>query len=173
MRKLVIIVMGIILLGCKSQQTLQEDKKSARIEIDLMLNSWHKAAAEANFNDYFNALTDDAIFIGTDATENWNKQQFISFAKPYFDKGKAWNFKALERHVYFSSDMKMAWFDELLNTQMKICRGSGVLVLDANRNWKIKHYVLSMTIPNDNVDEVVKIKSILEDKEIEKLNKRN
>jgi hypothetical protein len=56
----------------------------------------------------------------------------------------------------------MAWFDELLNTQMKICRGSGVLVL-IDGKWKIKHYVLSMTIPNDNVDEVVKIKAPIED----------
>ena len=54
---------------------------------------------------------------------------------------------------------------------MKICRGSGVLVADTNGNWKIKHYVLSMTVPNDNTDEVVKIKSLIEDKEIEKLKK--
>nr|WP_298659982.1 nuclear transport factor 2 family protein [uncultured Flavobacterium sp.] len=171
MRKLISVVLGVLLFGCKSQQTTQEDKKLASYEIDLLLNSWHKAAAEANFNDYFNAMTDDAIFIGTDATENWNKPAFIKFAKPYFDKGKAWNFTALERHVYFSSDMKMAWFDELLNTQMKICRGSGVLVDQGNGQWKIKHYVLSMTIPNENVDEIVKVKSILEDKEIEKLKK--
>ena len=117
-------------------------------------------------------LTEDAIYIGTDATENWNKQEFIKFAKPYFDRGRAWNFTALERNIYFSSDMKTAWFDELLNTQMKICRGSGVLVDEGNGNWKIKHYVLSMTIPNDNTDEVVKIKSLLEDTEIEKLTKQ-
>jgi hypothetical protein len=64
----------------------------------------------------------------------------------------------------------MAWFDELLNTQMKICRGSGVLVF-INGKWKIKHYVLSMTIPNDNVDEVVKIKAPIEDDLIAKLKK--
>jgi hypothetical protein len=40
---------------------------------------------------------------------------------------KAWSF-ALERHIYFDKTGKTAWFDELLNTQMKICRGSGVLV---------------------------------------------
>jgi len=45
---------------------------------------------------------------------------------------------------------------------MKICRGSGVLV-KINNNWKIKQYVLSMTIPNDNSDEVVKIKAPIED----------
>jgi hypothetical protein len=29
-------------------------------------------------------MTADAIFIGTDATENWNKMQFQAFAKPFF-----------------------------------------------------------------------------------------
>lgn len=96
--------------------------------INTVLDNWHKAAATANFESYFGAMTNDAIFIGTDATENWNKKAFQDFAKPYFDRGKAWSFTALERHIYFSKDGKTAWFDELLNTQMKICRGSGVLV---------------------------------------------
>jgi len=45
---------------------------------------------------------------------------------------------------------------------MKICRGSGVLVLLKGK-WKIKHYVLSMTIPNDNSDAVIKLKTTIED----------
>lgn len=169
MRKIVIILVGLILIGCKSTQP--KNSENVKSEINLVLDNWHKAAAEANFNNYFNVMTEDAIYIGTDPTENWNKQEFIKFSKPYFDRGRAWNFTALERNVYFSSDMKTVWFDELLNTQMKICRGSGVLVVDEKGNWKIKHYVLSMTIPNDNTDEVVKIKSLIEDKEIEKLKK--
>jgi uncharacterized protein YihD (DUF1040 family) len=167
MKKIIVVIIGLVLIGCKSKQATNQINKES--EINLVLNNWHKAAAEANFNNYFNAMTDDAIFIGTDATENWNKPAFIQFAKPYFDKGKAWSFSTLERNIYFSSDKKTAWFDELLNTQMKICRGSGVLVVDKNENWKIKQYVLSMTIPNDHTDEVVKIKSLIEDKEIEKL----
>lgn len=167
MRKIIVVIIGLVVIGCKPKQATNQ--KNQESNINLVLNNWHKAAAEANFNNYFNAMTDDAIFIGTDATENWNKSAFIQFAKPYFDKGKAWKFSALERNVYFSSDKKTAWFDELLNTQMKICRGSGVLVLDEKGNWKIKQYVLSMTIPNDHTDEVVKIKSLIEDKEIEKL----
>lgn len=169
MRKVVIVVIGLVLLGCKSSQP--KNNLNVKAEINLILDNWHKAAGQANFNAYFDVLTEDAIYIGTDPTENWNKDEFIKFSKPYFDKGKAWNFTALERNIYFSSDMKMAWFDELLNTQMKICRGSGVLVRDEKGSWKIKHYVLSMTIPNDNTDEVVKIKSLIEDKEIEKLKK--
>lgn len=131
-------------------------------QIDMTLDDWHKAAAEANYNNYFDALTDDAVFIGTDATENWTKSAFQAYSKPYFDKGKAWSFSALERHVYFSEDKKIAWFDELLDTRMKICRGSGVLVI-VNNQWKIKHYILSMTIPNDATDEVIKIKTPIED----------
>ena len=138
--------------------------------INTLLNNWHKAAANANFNDYFKVLTDDAIYIGTDATENWNKTQFEAFAKPYFDRGKAWSFTALERHIYFSKDKKTAWFDELLNTQMKICRGSGVLIKVKN-TWMIKYYVLSMTIPNETTNEVVKAKTTIEEALIDKLKK--
>lgn len=142
----------------------------AKESITNVLVNWHLAAANANFTDYMSAMTEDAIYIGTDATENWTKQQFMAFAKPYFDKGKAWSFTTLERHIYLSKDQKTAWFDELLNTQMKICRGSGVLI-KVKSGWKIQHYVLSMTIPNDNSNEVIKIKTIIEDKLIEKLGK--
>jgi SnoaL-like domain len=55
-----------------------------------------------------------------------------------------------------------------LNTQMKICRGSGVLV-KLNNDWKIKQYVLSMTIPNEQVDTIVSLKSALETPLIEQL----
>ena len=138
-------------------------------QIAEMLDNWHQAAANAKFDDYMNAMTSDAIYIGTDATENWNKKDFMTFAKPYFDKGKAWSFIALKRNVYIAKDQNVAWFDELLETQMKICRGSGVLV-KVGKEWKIQHYVLSMTIPNDNTNEVIKLKQIIENPLIEKLN---
>jgi ketosteroid isomerase-like protein len=158
----------LILLLLTSTIVFSQKSESDKNDINTTLDNWHKAAANVNFNDYFSVLTDDSIYIGTDATENWNKTQFEAFAKPYFDKGKAWSFTALERHVYFSKDGKMAWFDELLNTQMKLCRGSGVMV-KIKKKWYIKHYVLSMTIPNDTTNEVVKIKAPIEDGLIEKL----
>lgn len=147
-----------------------QNNEASKIVINSTLNNWHKAAADVNFKAYFDVLSDDAIYIGTDATENWNKKAFEAFAKPYFNKGKAWSFKALERHIYFSPDGKMAWFDELLDTHMKICRGSGVM-LKVKNTWKIKHYVLSMTIPNDNTNEVVKTKAPIEDALIDKMKK--
>ena len=163
--KKAILLFSIMLLGSKSfSQNTDSDKK----KINATLDSWHKAAANAEFDNYFSYMTSNGVFIGTDATENWQLDAFKTFSKPYFDKGKAWNFTSLQRNIYFDKSQNTAWFDELLDTQMKICRGSGVLIKEG-KNWKIAHYVLSMTIPNDHTDEVVKIKEKIENGVIEKL----
>ena len=163
--RVITVIISLFFLNCFAQ-----NNEKSNAEVTILLDNWHKAAAEANFDNYFSAMDSQSIFIGTDATEKWNKQEFIAFAKPYFDKGKAWSFTALERTIYFDKSGKIAWFNELLDTQMKICRGSGVLV-KVGKQWKIKQYVLSMTIPNDNASEVIKIKEIIENPIIEKLNK--
>jgi len=136
--------------------------------ITTLLDDWHAAAGRADYTTYFNKIGDNGHYMGTDATENWDKKSFAIWAKPYFDKGKAWSFKALERHVFFSADGKTAWFDELLNTQMKICRGSGVLTKQG-KTWKIEQYVLSMTVPNNVADDAIPLKAKYEDAIIEKL----
>ena len=126
-------------------------------QIHTVLNNWHKAAADANFSEYFGYMAPNAVFIGTDATENWDLQSFKAFSKPYFDRGKAWSFTCIERNIYIDETAKIAWFDELLDTQMEICRGSGVLK-KINGKWKIVHYVLSIAIPNEFVKEIVALK---------------
>lgn len=166
MKKIMLFSLSILLFS--SFISADQDNTKEKEKVNSTLDAWHKAAAEANYNAYFSLMTEDAIFIGTDATENWNKKDFQAYAKPHFDKGKAWSFTALERHIYFDKTGKTAWFDELLNTQMKICRGSGVLV-KIGKEWKIKHYVLSMTIPNDNSSEVIKVKASIEDAMIKTL----
>jgi hypothetical protein len=142
-----------------------------KVEIAAMLDSFNVAAARADYNKYFDYFAEDGVFIGTDATENWNKEKFKIWSKPYFDKGTTWNFTSLERNIYFDKSGNIAWFDELLKTQMKICRGSGVLTR-IGTDWKIQQYVLSMTIPNNLVDSVVSLKSALEDEIILGLEKK-
>lgn len=131
--------------------------------IDQVLTQWHEAASEANFEEYFSLMTEDGVFIGTDPTENWQNKDFRAFSKPYFDRGKAWNFKTLERNIYTEENSDIAWFDELLATQMGICRGSGVLQKTED-GWKIAHYVLSITIPNENVEEATALKKTFDQK---------
>ena len=140
-------------------------------QIAAMLDSFNVAAAKADFNTYFGFYTEDAIFTGTDATERWNKKQFMEWAKPIFARGRAWDFKALQRNIYFDETGKLAWFDELLNTQMKICRGSGVLVKEGGA-WRVKQYILSTMVPNDLLDTVIKLKTPQEDSIIRALEKK-
>jgi ketosteroid isomerase-like protein len=159
MKKILLLLLAFNAFSGTAQQT----DKSA---IDNVLSQWHKAAAEARFDAYFGLMSKDAVFIGTDPTENWAIDAFMAFSKPFFDKGKAWDFKAAQRNIYVSGDF--AWFDELLDTWMKICRGSGVLRKE-NGQWKIVHYVLSMTVPNDNANEVIKLKKDFDDALLVKL----
>jgi len=142
-----------------------------RQHIADLLDSFNVAAARADFNKYFDFYAEDAVFIGTDATENWNKEAFKVWAKPFFDKGQTWNFTSLDRQIFFDKSGKVAWFDELLSTQMKLCRGSGVLTKQGD-DWKVQQYVLSMTIPNSLVDTVVGVKAKIEDEMISALLKK-
>lgn len=147
---LLFISLTFSLVACQNK-TITEPK-----EVNILLDNWHLAATNANLDAYFSALDDNAIYIGTDASERWTKTEFFSFCEPYFKKGKAWDFKAFDREIYFSEDGKTAWFNELLNTWMGICRASGVLSLK-DGNWKISHYQLSVTVKNEKMKQFLEI----------------
>jgi hypothetical protein len=132
-----------------------QDKDSAGV--GEVLDQWHRAAAEANFDTYFSLMAPESVFLGTDASEYWDYESFKSFSKPYFERGRAWEFTPVDRHIYFGTDPETSWFDELLETQMGICRGSGVLRKGPD-GWKIYQYVLSIAVPNEQVDSLVQMK---------------
>ncbi|MBU0489379.1 MAG: nuclear transport factor 2 family protein [Bacteroidetes bacterium] len=161
-------ILSVFFLACNPAKN---DKIVDTEQISAMLDSFNQSAASADFDAYFSFFADDAVFLGTDATEYWDKKSFMEYARPHFEKGKTWNFKALERHIYSNEEGNIAWFDELLDTQMKICRGSGVLI-KMETTWKIQQYVLSMTVPNNLTDTVIKLKSEIENAIIEGLNSK-
>ena len=169
---LLMLLPALFLFACTQppKKTVDQpfDSLKEKLHINNLLDSFNKAAAKADYKTYFDFYADGAIFTGTDATERWDKKEFMQWAKPIFDKGRAWDFTALQRHIYFDKTGTLAWFDELLNTQMKICRGSGVLVKQGN-DWKVQQYILSTTVPNDFLDSIIKIKEPIEDDLIRKL----
>ena len=147
-----------IAFGCatKSGVVGDNDQEKQKQTINRLMDDWHKAATDADLNAYFDKMTDDAVYLGTDITERWTKQQFYEFCKPHFDKGKAWDFTPSNRTVYFSEDMKTAWFEESLDTWMGPCRGSGVL-LYKNGEWKIAHYNLAVAVANDVIKQYIEL----------------
>lgn len=132
--------------------------QSSEQTIDSLLNEWHKAAATAQFEKYFGIMHSDFVYLGTDPKERWNKETFAQFCKPYFDQGKGWDFKKISRNILLSTDGKIAWFDEHIDTWMKDCRGSGVL-LNENGSWKLVQYNLTVLIENEKINEFIELRS--------------
>jgi len=124
-------------------------------EIDKTLNEFHHSAAQADMHSYFNLLTKDAVFLGTDGKERWTKAEFKAFVEPYFSKGQGWLYSPKERNLTKTAMADVVIFDEILeNEHYGECRGSGV-VIKTKAGWKIAQYNLSIPIPNLIAKEVV------------------
>ncbi|OFZ55379.1 MAG: hypothetical protein A3D92_23030, partial [Bacteroidetes bacterium RIFCSPHIGHO2_02_FULL_44_7] len=119
-------------------------------ELNLQMDNWHTAASKADFDGYFGAMDASFVFLGTAPGERWKKEEFAAFSKPYFDKGRAWDFKASNRVWMYSEDGKTAWFDEDLDTWMRGCRGSGILVRKKGE-WLLVYYNLTVLIENEKI----------------------
>ncbi len=128
----------------------------AQNEIARLLDDWHAAASRADEEAYFAPIAERGVFLGTDATERWEKAAFRACAHPHFAKGKAWSFRAVERHIEISSTGDVAWFDERLETaNLGLARGSGVLVREpSSGRFRIAHYNLAITVPNERFGDV-------------------
>lgn len=125
-----------------------DESADAQTAIGATLDAFHQAASEANAAPYFALLTDDAVFLGTDATERWPKQAFEAFARPYFEKGKGWTYVSTQRDIVLDPNGTHATFDELLhNESYGTCRGSGMLRVVSGQ-WRIAQYNLSIPVPN-------------------------
>ncbi|MBK8562842.1 MAG: nuclear transport factor 2 family protein [Saprospiraceae bacterium] len=124
--------------------------------INQLMDAWHHAAAMADEDKFFGSMTPDGIYLGTDASERWLRDEMKEWSKKYFDRESAWAFTAHNRHVYFSSNGQTAWFEELLDTWMGPCRGSGVLQRTVD-GWKIRHYNLAVAVANDVINDYIKL----------------
>ena len=120
-------------------------------EINALVDGWHLAAAVADEDTFFGSMTPKGIYIGTDASERWEADEMKVWSKKYFEQESAWAFTAHDRNIKIAADGQTAWFDELLDTWMGDCRGSGIVIKTAT-GWKIDHYHLSIAVPNDKVD---------------------
>lgn len=125
--------------------------------LDEIVDDWHLAATNADYEGYFGAMHESFTFLGTAPEERWSKREFSAFSKPYFDKGKAWDFKASNRKWNFSRNGKLAWFDEDLDTWMRGCRGSGILVKKKGK-WKITYYNLHVLIENEKIESFIELR---------------
>ena len=129
---------------------------TANSDVEEVLNNFHQAAGDANYEEYINLLADNAVFLGTDSNERWTKNEFSAFVQPYFSQGKGWLYQPVERHISVTQMSNVVFFDELLeNNSYGRCRGSGLLI-NTPEGWKILQYNLSIPLPNAIAPELVK-----------------
>lgn len=133
----------------------QESKQLT--ELNQLIDQWHVSAAKADFKQYFDGTANDFVFLGTAPGERWSKVDFQSFCKPYFDKGKAWDFKPSNRMWNVVADGTVAYFDEDLQTWMESCRGSGICIF-IDGEWKIAYYNLTVLIENEKIKKFIKLR---------------
>lgn len=118
-------------------------------EVAKVLDDFHDAAAVADGKRYFAILPEDALFLGTDATERWTGAAFRRFAAKYFQGDSAWTYVCLGRKVDVDAGGAFAWFDEAFdNESYGECRGSGVMAKVDGR-WVLRQYHLTVPVPND------------------------
>lgn len=156
MRKAIIIFsFAGLIAACTNNHPVKVCDKQ-KIEADSVLNRWHVAASEADFETYFEILAEDGYFLGTDSSEVWDKPTFMDFSKPHFETAPAWDFTPLRRNWFCAETGDLLWFEETLDTWMGPCRGSGVMVAKEGQ-WKLKQYNLSILVPNDQVPAYLKL----------------
>lgn len=139
-----------LLTDTRRQTNCLSDQTTIHL-IDSLMNEWHHAAAVADETAFFGRMSEDGIYIGTDATERWLRDELAVWSKKYFDRETAWAFTPLSRNIRLAPVGQVAWFDELLDTWMGTCRSTGILEL-RNKEWKLVHYHLSIAVPNDKLD---------------------
>lgn len=152
------LALVVALAGCGAGPTsgttaIAQGHAEAERDVREVLDAWHDAAARSDEEGYFGRMTEDAIFLGTDATERWTRDEFRAYAHGPFSQGHGWHMHAIRRDVVI--DGALAWFDEDLETvNLGPSRGSGVLRRGADGRWRIAQYNLAITVPNERFGEV-------------------
>lgn len=131
---------------------------TAHTSVELLLDCFNRAAAEANLVEYFGCFAQNGRFLGTDATENWSVDEFYAYSKPHFDIGKGWTYvprlASRNINIQYGPDGSplFASFDELLDSPSfkATCRGSGTAVYSpSSKSWLVFSYHLTFPTPND------------------------
>lgn len=153
MGRVSVCALALLLGGCGAAPARTTGASEARADVERVIDAWHEAAARSDLDRYMELMADDAIFLGTDATERWTKAELLEYARAPFAAGRGWVMRPIRRDVMIEGGT-FAFFDEDLEAvNLGAARGSGVLRLEPE-GWRIVHYNLAITVPNERFEAV-------------------
>ncbi|GGI68134.1 nuclear transport factor 2 family protein [Shewanella gelidii] len=144
---LLLVLLNLLTFTVNAEQKIKHDSFQQPLTAELapahqLLDQLHAYAASANWPAYFNLYLENAVFIGTDASEHWRMPEFRKYASPT----RGWRYDVHHRTLNHHGNVIV--FDEILyNSSYGLSRGTGTLLLTKN-GWKIAQYHLSFPIPN-------------------------
>lgn len=149
-------LLGLCLAACRGPGPGGTGQASSGLDgVAATLDAFHLAASQADGEAYFALMAPDLVYLGTDRTERWSREEFRAWAEPYFGSGRGWTYHVRRRHVALGAHGDVAWFDEeLVNESYGDCRGTGVL-RRAGGSWEIVQYNLALPVPNELARDLV------------------
>ncbi len=158
-----LIITSLLLLASCSEQVRKDAKSNSsyndinQSDINTVLDNWHLAAAKGDLERYIGAMTEGAIFMGTDEHERWTRAELRVYAEPHFADGHGWTYTPRDRFIRTNAYGDVAWVDETLDhDRYGVLRGTAVL-RENGEVWKIAHYSLTFLIPNEHVGDVMRV----------------
>lgn len=161
MNRTVRIIITIITAGAVSLATnsafakeLKPLTDDAVTIINNKMDDFHHAADVGDKVRYLNHFAKDGVFMGTDDWERWPYDEFSQYVNTHFKDGKGWSYTPIKRHTTVNDQALFAWVDEIVESK-KWGRFRGTAVLEkTDQGWKLKHYSLSVLVPNESWEAV-------------------
>jgi len=154
---LLTIFLSVLLLLAASPVYAKKNLRSEGTDISVInkkMDDFHDAADKGDNARYLNHFAKDGVFMGTDDWERRPFPAFLEYVNKHFKDGKGWSYKPVKRYTSLNKAKNVAWLDEILESK-KWGRFRGTAVLEkVGRVWKLKHYSLSVLVPNETWEEV-------------------
>lgn len=166
MKKTPLLILAVVMLMTSCQQkpvTVAVDPEAVKAELATFMDEYNTAYKAMDINKMTAFCTDNAMFLGTDPSEFWNKQQIIDyFMAQGTDSTMKIEFKVDRREILVAADGNSAivveqFFIPLISTKIQVrCIDK---VVKVNDKWMFD--LLSWNIVARNED-IPKLNAALE-----------
>ena len=78
-KQIVLLLISVLFFSCTCAEKPSEsiDISAEKEQLNTVLDTWHLNAAEANFDAYFDAMSNQSVFVGTDVSKTTKHPPFF------------------------------------------------------------------------------------------------